>query len=411
MQRVLLDLSSFQREGKIPITDLNGDRFEERGMLVAGNFESSIGPTVKIKNLLQKKGRPYGCTGCIMPCKQVFELPGVGLVSGTCAYQGLASSFWTEDPKSWGEVVILTQKLGIDQVTLMFLIAFIMEMYGKGIMNREDTDGIAMDRGNMGGVISMVHKIATREGCGNVFAEGTLKAARMLGRGMERYVMHNKGLELLPVALRNKKATSLAAAVSNRGDFQTEVWPLGDFMGITEEGKKWVRDFAVKQNLKKEHIDSFINPMSYDHAGDIVKHFQPLTVIVDLIGWCKWMSLHSGKPVYPEDQAKIVSAVTNMDIDGSGLIEAAERVYNLERAYNVRVGITRENDSLPERFFAEPAKARVGDGEMLDHGKFEKMKDEYYELRGWDVKTGIPTSKTLKGLGLKDVAKDLKKRE
>jgi aldehyde:ferredoxin oxidoreductase len=185
---------------------------------------------------------------------------------------------------------------------------------------------------------------------------------------------------------------------------------MGDFMGITEEGKQWAREFAVKHNLKEEHLDSFTNPLTYNHAGHIVSHFQPLTVIVDLIGWCKWVSAHGGYTVSPDDQAKFVSTVTGKDMDGSSLIKAAERVYNLERVFNIMAGITREKDNLPDRFFEEPAQAKFGDGEILDRAKFEKMKDEYYDSRGWDKKTGIPTEATLKKLDLEDVSDELKRR-
>ncbi len=114
------------------------------------------------------------------------------------------------------------------------------------------------------------------------------------------------------------------------------------------------------------------------------------------------------KVAYPSELA-MCKAVTGLDLDESRLITLAERALNLEKAYNVREGFTREDESVSEFWFKEPIPDGLHKGKVLDRGKFEKMKDEYYEIRGWDPKTSWPKKETYERLGLNDVADSLQK--
>jgi len=134
------------------------------------------------------------------------------------------------------------------------------------------------------------------------------------------------------------------------------------------------------------------------------------SVVADLVGSCKWHTIWLAMPIRPDILAKALSAGLGRDTTADELIEVALRVRHLERAYEVREGMTREDDTLPEKEFNNPVSRGWFKGMILERNKFEKMKDEYYAIRGWDVKTGIPTEETLKKFGLDDVAKDLKKR-
>ena len=91
------------------------------------------------------------------------------------------------------------------------------------------------------------------------------------------------------------------------------------------------------------------------------------------------------------------------------LVTIAKRVRNLERVYNVREGMTRNKDSLPKGFMDHPLKKGDSKGSVLASTEFEKMKDQYYALRGWDIATGIPTRETLVQIGLEEIAHDLDK--
>jgi aldehyde:ferredoxin oxidoreductase len=103
------------------------------------------------------------------------------------------------------------------------------------------------------------------------------------------------------------------------------------------------------------------------------------------------------------------TAATGIPIDEAGLFDIGERICNLERAIVVRDGKSRENDIIPDFFFKVPIPDGAQKGKKLDRKKFEKMKDEYYHLRGWDKATGYPTRSTLEKHGMKEVADVMKK--
>ena len=110
----------------------------------------------------------------------------------------------------------------------------------------------------------------------------------------------------------------------------------------------------------------------------------------------------------PRHYASILVAATGMDYKGEDLMKAGERVFNVEASFNYREkGITRDTDVLPKRYTDEPLPDGPWKGAVIDAEKFEKMKDDYYELRGWDVELGIPSRKKLEELGLKYIADEL----
>lgn len=116
-----------------------------------------------------------------------------------------------------------------------------------------------------------------------------------------------------------------------------------------------------------------------------------------------------GLPMLHPIELTWLNAATGLKLDEKYLLTVAERVLNVERAFNVREGITRKDDQAPDRWFTDSIPTGYHKGRKLDRKKFEKMKSEYYELRGWDVETGVPTRAKLEELGLKDIADDLDK--
>ena len=134
-----------------------------------------------------------------------------------------------------------------------------------------------------------------------------------------------------------------------------------------------------------------------------------LISVTDMLLNCKTQTPWSMAAVGIELQAKMLSAGEGREWSIEELLEAATRIHALERAYNFREGFTRTNDDLPKRFFTQPLPGFYPD-DVLDRGKFEQMKDEYYEAMRWDTKAGVPTRETLVALALGDVVADLEKR-
>lgn len=128
--------------------------------------------------------------------------------------------------------------------------------------------------------------------------------------------------------------------------------------------------------------------------------------IVDSLGVCSWpYSIFIYHNV--EKAARLFNLVTGKDWDTEKLLLAGERIRNLERMFDVRQGLRRADDTLPRKFFEKPLAKGKYEGAVLEKDKFEKMKDEYYQLRGWDSQTGIPTREKLVELGLEDIAAEV----
>jgi aldehyde:ferredoxin oxidoreductase len=152
-------------------------------------------------------------------------------------------------------------------------------------------------------------------------------------------------------------------------------------------------------------------PESYDpkKVNAAVKS-EYLKRIPDMIGVCCY-TYGCGEGAYNEEVAsKLLHLATGRPYTVSKLNECVERVMNIERAYEIREGMDRRHDTLPRRFFEEPVKDGKYKGVHIDRVKFEEMKDQYYALHGWDVKTGIPTPNKLDALGLKDLIPAMEKR-
>jgi len=138
--------------------------------------------------------------------------------------------------------------------------------------------------------------------------------------------------------------------------------------------------------------------------------YESAAEVADMVETCKfhspWLSMHF---LDMDLYAELLTYATGTKINGPELLKAGERAYNVERAFIVREGVRRENDYPPWREFEEPYPSGPFKGAVLNREKYNVLLDEYYTLHGWDVKTGIPTKKKLKELGLADVAENLDK--
>jgi aldehyde:ferredoxin oxidoreductase len=152
-----------------------------------------------------------------------------------------------------------------------------------------------------------------------------------------------------------------------------------------------------------------MDPSSYEDKALSVYYSQGIATIADSIEICKFHTGWCGQVMHLKDMAPLISAVTGMKVDEGGLREIADRIWTTERAFLVREGITRKDDILDGRHRNEPIPSGPFKGGKQDPEKWDKMLDEYYELVGWDKKTGAPTRTKLEELGLGDIAKELQK--
>jgi aldehyde:ferredoxin oxidoreductase len=337
------------------------------------------------------------CFACPIACGRVAEIQ-----SGKYACQGegpeyesigaLGAMCDVDDLEAITYAHLLCNDYGLDTISTGSTIAFSMECYEKGILTTMDTDGLELEFGDADVMIELIHRIARREGIGDLLAEGTKRASERLGQeklgqGSERFAMHVKGLELPAYDCRATKITGLAFATANRG---------GDHITAYVQGPTFLDiPFLIVE-------ESTIQDVQVENPAEakVVKDMEDALTVFDAIGCCKFL----GMALMAEDVAPVIANATGWEFGVSDFRKAGERIYNLARAFNVREGCTRADDTLPSRLLEEPLLEGPAKGLVVD---LEPLLDAYYEFRGWDKATGIPSPAKLEELGLGEVIDQL----
>lgn len=380
------------------------DHHYRLGMTNARNFQSVIakdsaefGPALKAQingDALNEQYlvKPDGCYRCPLKCDRyckVEEGEFAGVEVGGPEYStivSLGSGCGNANLASILKANELCNMYGLDTIGTGNLIAFAMELYQREIITQKDTAGIDISWGNYCNIIQMVEDIAFRRGFGATLAEGIVRAAAAVGHGAERYAVHVKGLTPPPPDPRAMKVYNFRYAVSPRG---------ADHLRISAAGA-----YAFEQMPPQE-------------AADNMRTWENLVTLPDLLGTCKFgyvyfaetveKTMHKMKQIVPG----LYTAATGIPTTADDLLRVAERVNNLERAHNSRLGLTAADDTLPPRFTEDPLPAGPSKGEVYDI--LEPMKTAWYRNHGWDEKTGIPRRSTLESLDMADVADDLER--
>lgn len=402
-----LDQEIFSHPEYVPRTKLGTTRLlwgmNEFGCLNTRNYQTgrfSAAMEVSGERLAEElKRKSKACFACTIPCSRFFAIedgPFAGLASEGPEFEGLAgfsSRVGNADLALTLKAVDMCNRYGMDVISVSACISFAMELFQRGIITRHEADGLDLSWGNGTTILALVDKIAHREGFGDVLADGTPAAARKIGRGSERYASHVKGMEFFQADPRGIKAYALGLAVASRGGDHLRSEPSFEFCENAEEG---VRRYGA--------ADSAFH-LAYRGKGRVVKDFEEMCALSDCLNACKNTIVNM--EVLPYDfAAKLLNAAVGWDVSPGEVQQACERIVNLERAIIAREGIRRADDTLPERFLREPLPPDSGPsaGQVVE---IEAMLDEYYEARGWDLSTGLPTVEKLRSLGLSSVADDL----
>jgi len=374
----------------------------------------------------QSKIKRTGCLSCPIQCMDLYPVEAKGGGALSCSLY-IGPLYWVRntDVELLLECSIMALRAGVDVISSMAIIAWLMELYQHGIITARDTGGIPMEWGSKEAILGMFKKIINREGIGDVLAEGILPAAEKIGRGSIKFANHMKGLPLYDINTPNDvipdKGSALSMAVSSRGDLmKAHAGILGE-KGMAEKvatmkaelvGDERIRieGVAAARQLVKEIAGSerAAFPDEYEGKPELTVFSENLIIINDCLSTCKMTGSYVAFPFTEDKEAAIFSAGSGVETSVEKLMEFAERIRNLERAYSVREGAAREMDAYPQRFM-DRAVPRDGATSVLKTDKFEEMKDKYYALRGWDVASGVPTRQTLEKTGLGYVARDLEK--
>jgi aldehyde:ferredoxin oxidoreductase len=262
---------------------------------------------------------------------------------------------------------------GLDGISVGGTIAFLMECYQKKLITKKETDGIDLKFGNADAMVQAVMRAGAGYGkLGPLVANGSRKAAAKIGKGSAKFAINVKGLEIPAYDPRAAQGMGLAYARSDRGACHLRPWTAGaEMLGL--DG---------------------IDPKETKGKAQLVKVSTDATnVAFDATGVCLFVAFGMGG----DDVFNMVVPATGFQYrDFSDFVKVGERINNLTRAFNVREGLTKKDDTLPYRLLKEPLPSGPCKGQVV---KLDKMLPEYYKLCGWD-KTGKPTKEKLQELGL-----------
>jgi aldehyde:ferredoxin oxidoreductase len=282
----------------------------------------------------------------------------------------------------------LCNKWGMDTITAGSMISFAMDCYQEGILTKEKADGMDLSWGNTSVLPPLLEKMAFRQGIGDILADGVREAAKKIGNGADKLAIHVKGLEGPAHDPRSGKTLGIAYGTANRG--MCHIHPL-EGMSYDKGKQDWgMLKYGVRD---PEQIDQW----DEKGKGKDCALLQRGLILPDILSTCKFMC-YAG--ITPDHWASMLSATTGWDIDGQELIRVGERVINLQRMFNVRESLNRNDDMLPKRLLSMPEFGAFKDKKECIIKDYHEMLDEYYEACGWDIKTGVPTEDKLRELDL-----------
>ncbi|MCR4431055.1 MAG: aldehyde ferredoxin oxidoreductase family protein [Tepidanaerobacteraceae bacterium] len=344
-------------------------------------------------NNKRKSGREF-CYGCPVGCSQ-NKLVREGEYAGYLSIPEFETiySFGGETGVDNLDSVIaadyLCDELGLDSISTGVAIGFAMELFERGILTEKDTDGMELKFGNHRAMVEMVKKIAFRQGFGDVLADGTRIAAARIGKDSEKYCMHIKGLEMPGYDVRGAKAHGLSFATAYTGADHNRGYAFQEIFGVP--------------------VPYPVDRFAIEGKGKLTKWNQDMRAATcDSPLMCAFLLDMAVPGFAAENTADLVSSATGLKFTPEEVYQIGERINNLARVFNIREGLRRKDDTLPERLMTEPLKGGNSKGQYIPKNDLDQMLDEYYAERGWN-KEGIPTRRKLESLGLNECIDTLEK--
>jgi len=396
------------------ISKANGDPMfhkKSEDQLTFGNYEAAawdrFGRIEPEKFFSKHKIRRTGCFGCPLQCMHLVQMPRGDFGLSRCMnFQSFLGTVWNDDLSAMWEAIVLANQYGLDSHETGGMIALMMELHKNGIITAADADGLALERGSREAILHLIHKIARREGIGDILAEGPERAAKAIGGRAPEFVVAAKGMFPHGYQFQVVEGTSLMQAVSSGEPFQTYGTGVERTMDPEKPNPRLLAQAKELYGAGEAYL-----PGNYSEAKvRMVIDSEHRSRVPDLLGICLTSIEYVLKTVPDihflyDRQVELFNAAIGRSISRNELFQAAERLVNLERCIDAREGLTRQEDALPRRFF-KPFDAGKNRGKVLDEKKMEEMKSTYYRLRGWDVETGLPSAEKLLELELQEIVQE-----
>lgn len=342
-------------------------------------------------NVIEYQVKKYGCANCPIACGGIFKVskgPYAVTEAHKPEYETVAA-FGTmcmnDDILSIIKLNDICNRSGLDTISAGSVIAFAMECFEEGIINKGDTDGIELTWGNAEAMIAMIDKIIRREGFGDILADGVKIAAQKIGRGAEEHAIHVGGQE---PGLHN------ALFLPSRGTgYVCDPTPGRHTAGPMARIDAGLAVVAPYPELQFDNFERYEYKSKGPSSATISSYYQVGTCA----GVCLFPVIFFGN--YP--LLDFLNAVTGWEMDMAEALETGARIQTLRQAFNLREGIKPSDIKLPPRMAGIPPKDK---GPIADITiDIDSLASEYSKAMGWDPETGQPTETTLKRLGLKEL--------
>lgn len=376
------------------------------------------------------------CTGCIGACRSTHEAKE-GRFKGQ-RYQGgdfsvsvdFGRRLRLDEHGEMYKLMDLMNRSGLCMLTTLRMIYFVTSMYRRGVISKEDTGGLELGLGDIDTYIALVEKIVNKQDIGAIMGQGWYPLSEELG---------------VDASAESKDGCSITKGIDTLTD--SRFWPshFAPTMGITNvvhsKGKHahgatywpagpdlnkdtyWpevlqsladVRRDTEKMGVSEEELGRIFADGSFK-AGRLAKYTQDAEYLYNALGICDCVVHWECDPTRDIPWlSEIYAALTGITVSPREFLRVGERIWNLEKLLNVREGFNRDDDEVPPVWLQNteiPLKLRSGDqyfmdwfGNRLKKEDVEKILDDYYEERGWDVRKGVPTEERLVELGLEDFA-------
>jgi aldehyde:ferredoxin oxidoreductase len=335
------------------------------------NADKTGGEALAAKQLIRKKG----CFSCIISCGRVTKVDAPG-------FEGIGEGPEYETAWAYGadcgvdnldaitKANYLCNEYGMDTIASGSSIACAMELYQRGIINAEDTDGVDLTWGNAKAIVEMTRKMGEGDGFGEKVAQGSFRLAD--GYGHAEYSMTAKKQEMPAYDGRAIQGIGLNYATSNRGGCH-------------------VRGYTISHEVLQSGGSA--DPHLTEGKAGLGIAFQNLTAALDATGCCLFATFG----LTGEQLVAQLATLTGFDYTLDEFLQAGDRIWNQEKLWNLAAGLDKDDDTLPRRLLEEPLKSGASKGHI---SKLGEMLPEYYAARGWD-ENGVPTKAKLKELSLK----------
>lgn len=366
-------IDNYEKIGNFPIKNWKEGRWEGAAKIsgvamyntvLSGRRACLLCPIACGRHVRITEG-PYAPLECEGP-----EYESIGTLGGECLVDDLEAICKANE---------LCNRYGLDTMSTGSVIAFAMEAFEKGILTRKDTEGVALNWGSAGALIAMIHKMGKREGIGELMGEGSKKMAEALGRNAIEFAVQVKGLEPSAHDPRRFFSQALSYATAARGACHNA---------------SWSHPYEMALNMPEIGILEAQDPYQIEGKAEFTAKMQDFMCVMDTLLICRFTQV--GKAVTVQNQVDWLNLITGRQVDIGDFMKTGERVFNLKRLYNTRLGVSRKDDFLPPRFMTLK---RTGEGLTNRLPPMGQLLSDYYACRRW-TEEGIPTPEKLAELGL-----------